>query len=132
MKTIKVVAAIIKKDNQILIAQRLKGDFEGLWEFPGGKIEANESSQAALKREIKEEMELNIEVGKQLISVHHTYEKFILNMKCFLCSLVDTNIILHDHKAIKWINIDIDIDSIRWVPADIKVMKAIQKEFNHS
>ncbi|MEF9961170.1 MAG: (deoxy)nucleoside triphosphate pyrophosphohydrolase [Erysipelotrichaceae bacterium] len=129
MKIVNVVAAIIKKDDKILIAQRLKGDFAGLWEFPGGKIELNENDETALKREIKEELEIKITVGKHLITVHHEYEKFILNMKCYMCSLEASNIILHDHMAIKWIDIDTDIELIKWVPADIKVMEAIQKEY---
>lgn len=128
MKIIKVVAAIIKKDNQIMIAQRLKGEFAGQWEFPGGKIEPNETPQEALKREIEEEMELDISVDEYLITAEYDYSTFHISMDCFMCSLNNTEIHLHDHSAIKWIELDEDIKNINWVPADVQVIEAVQKK----
>lgn len=129
LKTIHVVAAIIKKDDQILIAQRLKGEFAGQWEFPGGKVEAGETSQTALKREIMEEMELSITVGDYLITAEYDYSTFHLSMECFMCSLENEEIHLHDHTAIRWISLSDDIKNINWVPADVQVIEAIQRRY---
>lgn len=129
MKTIHVAAAIIKKNNQIMIAQRLKGDFAGQWEIPGGKLEEGESASDALKREIMEEMELHITVDEFLITAEYDYPTFHLQMDCFMCSLVDEEIHLHDHSAIQWIDIHEDIKNINWVPADVHVIEAVQKKY---
>lgn len=131
MKTINVVAAIIKKDDQIMIAQRIKGEFEGQWEFPGGKIEFGETPQEALKRELIEEMELSINVGDYLITAEYDYSTFHLSMQCFMCSLENEEIILHDHSAIKWISLDEDIKNITWVPADVQVIEAVQRRYGY-
>jgi len=129
MKTIHVAAAIIKNNNQIMIAQRLKGDFAGQWEFPGGKLEPGESASEALKREIIEEMELHINVNDFLTTAEYDYPTFHLKMDCFICALVDEEIHLHDHSAIQWIDINEDIENINWVPADVQVIKAVQKKY---
>ena len=129
MKQIKVVAAVIKKDNQILIAQRIKGEFAGQWEFPGGKVEPGESCEEALKRELLEEMEVQIRVDEFLTCAEYDYETFHLSMDCFLCSFLDENMHLHDHTAIKWISIQEDKQNINWVSADVQVFEAIQKKF---
>lgn len=129
MKTIKVVAAIIKKENQIMIAQRIKGEFAGQWEFPGGKIEVGETAQEALKREIMEEMELEINVEDFLITAEYDYSTFHLSMDCFICSLESNDIHLHDHIAIQWIDLDTDIKNINWVPADVQVIEAVMKRY---
>lgn len=129
MKTIKVVAAIIKNKDKIMIAQRLKGDFAGQWEFPGGKIEAGETAEEALKREIMEEMELSIKVNEYLITAEYDYPTFHLSMDCFMCSLENEEIHLHDHAAIKWIPLNGDIKNINWVPADVQVIEAIQAKY---
>jgi len=121
MKIVHVVAAIIEKNNQILIAQRLKGEFAGLWEFPGGKYEENETGEQAIKREIKEEFEADLIVHKYLCTVEHDYDSFHLSMDCYLCEFVSEDIFLHDHSSIQWINPH--IDNINWVPADVKVIK---------
>lgn len=122
MKTIRVVAAILEDDGKILIAQRLKGEFAGLWEFPGGKIEEGESSEQAIIREIKEEFEADICVERFLTTVEHDYDTFHLSMDCLICLFKTDNIVLHDHFAYKWI--DPHIDNINWVPADVKVINA--------
>ncbi len=120
MKTLHVVAAVIEKDEEILIAQRLKGEFAGLWEFPGGKYEEGETGEQALKREIEEELDTEINVDKFLCTVEHQYDSFYLVMDCFICSLITDDLVLHDHSAIKWINPY--CENVEWVPADIKVI----------
>lgn len=130
MKTIHVVAAIIKKNDKILIAQRLKGEFSGQWEFPGGKVEFDESPSVALKREIMEEMELRIQVNEYIMTATYDYSTFHLSMDCFMCSLIDEEIHLHDHSAIQWISLKDDIKNINWVPADVQVIEAVIK--NHT
>lgn len=126
MKKIHVVAAIIEKDNKILIAQRLKGQFAGLWEFPGGKVELFESNEHAIVREIEEEFDTEIEVNDFLTTIEHQYDDFYLIMDCFICSIKCGDLILHDHMAYKWINPKEEIAN--WVPADVKVINAY-KEF---
>ena len=130
MKTIKVVAAIIKKDDKILIAQRLKGEFAGQWEFPGGKIEEGESTEDALKREIMEEMELDIEIDEFLMTAEYDYPTFHLSMDCYICSLKSNQIQLHDHSAIQWISIKDDIKNINWIQADVQIIETIQQKYN--
>lgn len=121
-KSIHVVAAIIENNDKILIAKRLKGDFAGMWEFPGGKYEEGETGEEALKREIKEEFNTDIEIKEFLCTVKHRYPNFNLVMDCYICELVTDNLELHDHSAIKWIHKKDHI--VDWVPADIKVIKA--------
>lgn len=125
MKTLNVVAAIIEDQNKILIAQRLKGEFAGLWEFPGGKIEAGESKEQAIIREIKEEFDVNLDIKKFLTTIEHQYESFYLVMDCFICSIKSGEFILHDHSAYKMI--DPKEKNINWVPADIKVINEYKK-----
>lgn len=122
MKTLRVVAAIIEKGDKILIAQRLKGEFAGLWEFPGGKIEEGESPKQALIREIEEEFDTELNINDFLVTVEHQYDSFYLIMDCFVCSIKFGELTLHDHMAYKWIGIN--ESGIDWVPADIKVFKA--------
>ena len=124
MKTLKVVAAIIEKEGKILIGQRLKGDLKGLWEFPGGKYEENESGEEAIIREIKEEFDADIEVKGYLFSIEHCYPDFYLMMDCFRCVLKDENITLHDHLAIRWID---PFEKADYAPADIKVIEKYRK-----
>lgn len=125
MKTINVVAAIIKKDNKILIAKRGYGEFKGMYEFPGGKIEQNEKPEEALKREILEEMKTHIEVDRFFYHVYYEYPNFILEMDCFLCHLLDEQITLLEHMDYQWIDPYKDIDVI-WVPADIQIIDEIR------
>ncbi|MDO4501363.1 MAG: (deoxy)nucleoside triphosphate pyrophosphohydrolase [Erysipelotrichaceae bacterium] len=126
MKTIRVVAAILEKDNKILIARRLKGNFAGLWEFPGGKYEEGETGEEAIKREIKEEFDSEIEVKDFLCTIEHQYPEFYLVMDCYICKFIDEEIVLHDHSAIKWI--DPNEENIEWVPADIKVIEKYHEQ----
>ena len=101
MKTIKVAAAIIKKDNKILIASRKTGEFAGMFEFPGGKVEPGETSKQALIREIQEELETSINIDEFFMNVNYTYPTFILDMDWFICSLKDDHLTLNVHDSIK-------------------------------
>lgn len=127
MKTIKVVGAVIKNNDEILIAKRLKGEFEGLWEFPGGKIEVGETPEQALVRELIEEMEVQIQVERYLMTAEYDYSTFHLSMDCFLCTLPNKFIKLNDHSAIQWIPITTPLKDIDWVPADVQVYSFIQE-----
>ncbi len=127
MKRIRVVAAIIRKENKILIAKRNYGEFEGLFEFPGGKIELGEIPEEALKREIREEMEVDINVEEFFININYEYPTFILDMDCYLCELLENDIHLNDHSEIKWI--DVNEENIEWVPADIQIIDKLREKY---
>ena len=124
-KIVKVVAAIIEKDNKILIAQRKYGEFAGLWEFPGGKIEPNETNIHAIIREIEEEFDVEINVNHFLTTIEHQYDTFYLIMDCFICSIKSGELTLHDHTSYKWI--EYSQENINWLPADVKVINAYRK-----
>ena len=117
MKTIEVVAAVIIKDGKVFATQRGYGEWQGWWEFPGGKIEAGESPEAALVREIREELDAEIEVGELLETVEWDYPKFHLTMHCFVCSLVSESMHLNEHEAAAWLTRE-TIHSVKWLPAD--------------
>lgn len=125
MKSVEVVAAIIKHKNQIFATQRGYGEFEGGWEFPGGKMEAGETPQEALVREIQEELETNIEVGELIDTVEYDYPKFHLKMHCFLCTIKQGHLILKEHKAAKWLSLE-TLDSVAWLPADQELIEKIR------
>ena len=124
-KTLRVVAAIIEKGDRIMIARRNHGEHEGLWEFPGGKYEENETGEEALKREIWEEFETEINIKEFLCTIEHSYDSFDLVMDCFICELENDNMQLHDHSEIRFI--DPEEENIEWVPADRKVIEAYKK-----
>lgn len=126
MKVINVVAAIIVKDNKIFVTQRGYGDFKGGWEFPGGKIEKNETPEEALKREILEELNVHINVDKYIYTVEYDYPKFHLSMRCYICSLLDENIELIEHSSAKWLTIN-ELGTVDWLPADVKVINMLKK-----
>ncbi len=117
MKTIKVVAAIIIHENKIFATQRGYGEFEGGWEFPGGKVEPGETPQEALAREIMEELDTQIEVGELLDTVEYDYPKFHLSMDCFLCTIKSGHLVLKEHEAARWLTRE-TLDSVDWLPAD--------------
>ena len=117
MKTIEVVAAIIIKDGQVFATQRGYGEFQGWWEFPGGKMEAGESPQEALKREIREELDAEIEVKELLETVEWDYPNFHLTMHCFICSLLSESLHLNEHEAATWLTHE-TLRSVKWLPAD--------------
>ena len=117
MKQIEVVAAIIQKDGRIFATQRGYGDMKDGWEFPGGKVEAGESPEEALKREILEELDTRIVVEKLLTTVEYDYPKFHLTMHCFMCSIESGNLTLKEHEAARWLKRS-EIYSVDWLPAD--------------
>ena len=117
MKTIKVVAAIIIKDGQVFATQRGYGEFKGWWEFPGGKMEPGESPQEALKREIREELDAEVEVRELLETVEWDYPNFHLTMHCFICSLLSESLHLNEHEAATWLTHK-TLRSVKWLPAD--------------
>lgn len=124
MKTIRVVAAIIVHENQVFATQRGYGNFKGGWEFPGGKIEQGETSQEALIREIKEELDTEIEVGELLETVEYDYPEFHLSMDCFFCSIKSGELVLKEHEAARWLTKEA-LDSVDWLPADKGLIKHI-------
>lgn len=125
MKTIKVVAAIIIHNQKILATQRGYGEFQGGWEFPGGKIEPEESPEEALKREIKEELDVSISIKEHLTTVEYTYPSFHLSMQCYFCEIQSGEITLLEHKAAKWLTKE-ELSSVSWLPADVEVVEAIK------
>lgn len=125
MKRVEVVAAVIVEDGRVLATQRGYGEFAGGWEFPGGKIEPEEVPEAALVREIREELDARIEVGRHLVTVEYAYPSFYLVMHCYLSQL-ETGMKLLEHRAARWATKE-DIDDIDWLPADIEVVEAIKK-----
>lgn len=117
MKKIEVVAAIITKGNSIFATQRGYGEFKGGWEFPGGKVEKGESFEAALIREIKEELDADIKIDEFYTTVEYDYPTFHLTMHCYLCNLISEEITLLEHEDSKWLTKE-ELDSLNWLPAD--------------
>lgn len=126
MKTVRVVAAIIKNGDKIFATQRGYGEFKDGWEFPGGKIEEGETPQQALKREIKEELDADIEVENLVMTVEYDYPKFHLSMDCFWCSIAAGELVLKEHEAAKWLGRN-ELDSVDWLPADLVVINKIME-----
>lgn len=126
MKTVRVVAAVIRDKDKIFATARGYGDFKGQWEFPGGKIEEGETPQQALVREIKEELETNIEVGALIDTIEYDYPIFHLSMDCFWCHVISGEFVLKEAEDAKWLTKD-ELDSVQWLPADITLIDKIRK-----
>ena len=124
MKRIEVVAAVIRQGNRIFATQRGYGDFKDWWEFPGGKMEPGESPQEALVREIREELDAEVEVDGLLRTVEYDYPAFHLTLHCFWCTLAGENLHLNEHEAARWLSAA-ELDSVRWLPADEELMPLI-------
>ena len=124
LKTVEVVAAIIRKGDKIFVTQRGYGEWKDWWEFPGGKVEPGETPEEALKREIREELDAEIAVDKYLTTVEWDYPKFHLTMHCYLCSLLTDALHLNEHEAARWLGAD-DLGSVRWLPADEQLIPLI-------
>lgn len=126
MKHIEVVAAIIRRGNEIFATQRGYGEFKDWWEFPGGKIEPGESPRQALVREIREELDATIEVGELLQTVEWDYPTFHLTMHCFWCELTCEALHLNEHEAASWLNRE-HLRSVKWLPADYGILDEIDR-----
>ena len=126
MKTIEVVAAVLRDGDKVFATQRGYGDYKDKWEFPGGKIEPGETPEEAIIREIKEELDVDITVDSFLCTVEYDYPEFHLTMHCFLCSILDGTLTLIEHEAAKWLGPD-ELWSVDWLPADVKVVEELIK-----
>lgn len=124
MKIIEVVAAIIREGDRVLATQRGYGEFEGMWEFPGGKIEPGEERKEALKREIDEELAVEIEVEEFVCAVEYDYPNFHLTMHCYFCSIAKGEVELLEHKSARWLRRD-ELNSVEWLPADVGIINII-------
>ena len=125
MKRIEVVAAIIMRGKEVFATQRGYGQWQGWWEFPGGKMEEGESPQEALRREIREELDAKIEVGDLLETVEWDYPEFHLTMHCYFCTLLSESVHLNAHDAAPWLTKD-TLNSVKWLPADEGLIKRLQ------
>lgn len=126
MKTIRVAAAVIRKDDKIFATQRGYGDLKGGWEFPGGKIEDGETPQEALKREIEEELDTEILVGELIDTIEYDYPNFHLSMDCFWCEIVEGKLVLKEHEAARWLDRK-TMDDVEWLPADVTLVGKIKE-----
>ena len=126
MKTVSVVAAVIKDNDRIFATARGYGEYKGWWEFPGGKIEQGETPQQALIREIKEELDTEIRVGELIDTIEYDYPTFHLSMDCFWAEVVAGNLVLKEAAAAKWLSKE-TLDSVEWLAADITLIDKIKQ-----
>lgn len=131
MKTIKVVAAVIRQEDKIFATQRGYGEFKDGWEFPGGKIEPGETPQEALVREIREELETNIKVKDRIARIEYDYPAFHLSMDCFWAEVASGDLVLREHEAAKWLAKD-ELYSVEWLPADVELIGKIENSLNNT
>lgn len=124
-KIVKVVAAVIRDKNKIYATQRGYGEFKGGWEFPGGKIEAGETSSEALVREIQEELETSIQVNDLIDIIEYDYPNFHLSMECYWCEIVSGNLVLVEAEDAKWLTKE-ELYSVDWLPADLGLIEKIK------
>ena len=124
MKTIEVVAAIIHQEGRILATQRGYGEWKGMWEFPGGKMEAGETEEEAIVREIREELNVGIRVERKVCTVEYDYPQFHLRMHCFWCSIVEGELELKEHQSARWLAKE-EWRCVDWLPADVLVVERI-------
>lgn len=126
MKSIKVVAAVIIDNKKVFATQRGYGEYKDWWEFPGGKIEAGESPEEALKREILEELDTKIEVGALIKAVEYDYPNFHLSMLCYQARIISGSLILKEHENAKWLKKD-ELKTVNWLPADLEVLETVKR-----
>ena len=127
MKIVRVVAAVIRKDDKIFATQRGYGEFKDGWEFPGGKIDKGETPEQALAREIKEELDTEIKVGKLIDTIEYDYPNFHLSMDCFWCEVVQGELELREHESARWLSKE-KLYSVDWLPADVGLIEKIQEK----
>ena len=127
MKTIHVSAAIICDSGRIFATQRGYGDWKDYWEFPGGKIEPGETPEEALRREIREELDTEIAVGRKLTTIDYDYPEFHLCMECFLATVTEGDLVLKEHEAARWLKKN-ELRSVHWLPADEMIIELLMME----
>lgn len=125
MKHVEVVAAIIQRDGLVYATQRGYGEWKDWWEFPGGKVEPGESCEAALIREIREELTVEIQVEQRLCTVEYDYPMFHLVMHCYFCKLASGHLTLLEHEAARWLSPQ-ELDAVEWLPADKVVVEKLK------
>ena len=126
MKTIHVVAAIIADGDRVFATQRGYGDWKDYWEFPGGKVESGEMPEAALHREILEELDTEIAVGERITTIEYDYPEFHLSMECFLARITEGSLVLKEHEAARWLKKN-ELDSVKWLPADQTIIELLKQ-----
>lgn len=126
MKSIKVVAAVIIDNKKVFATQRGYGEYKDWWEFPGGKIEAGESPEEALKREILEELDTKIEVRSLIKAVEYDYPNFHLSMLCYQARIISGSLILKEHENAKWLE-KAELNSVNWLPADLEILNLVSE-----
>lgn len=131
MKTVEVVAAIIRKENRIFATQRGYGEWKDYWEFPGGKVEVGETPMQALVREIREELDTEIRIDKYLTTIEWDYPNFHLTMHCYMSSLLTEALHLNEHEDARWLQAD-ELPSVNWLPADDQLLPLIRQELEQA
>ncbi len=129
MRTVNVAAAVMIRDGKIFATERGYGDYKDWWEFPGGKIEENESPTDAVSREIGEELGVSIEVGDRIYVVEYDYPDFHLHMEAFACTITGGEIELREHENALWLDME-SIDSVRWLPADEEMIEYLKDNWD--
>lgn len=127
MKTVKVVAAIIRNQDRIFATQRGYGEFKDGWEFPGGKIEEGETPADALVREIQEELDTTISVNEKIACIEYDYPTFHLSMECFWAEIISGDLVLKEHEAARWLSAE-ELDNVAWLPADLELIEKIKAQ----
>ena len=126
MKTITVAAAILRRENRIFATQRGYGEFKDGWEFPGGKVEPGEQPEEAVVREIREELDTQVEVEELYDIVEYDYAKFHLRMYCYFCKVLSGSLLLKEHEAARWLAAE-ELESVGWLPADVELIRKLQE-----
>ena len=127
MKNIEVVAAIFRKDNTIFATEKGYGEFKGYWEFPGGKVEPGESLEEALRREIREELQVEINIEEKFTELDYDYPHFHLTMHCYFCSVLSGEITLVEATDARWLKKE-ELNTVNWLPADISLIEELKKQ----